>query len=175
MSESDDGDEQWTQPARERFEVAAAELVRAIEKHARVVRALSSPGDVSQVFAVGNEVARIGDRLADAQMDFTGVAYPFGLMRPDLEQEVDDGEVEEDAGSVSGFSLLRRDDFAVTDEQAVLEGGRRAYLDVWPDDSERDATADVTDLGRALYQLAHAHGWDDLKKASGLRPTAGTA
>jgi hypothetical protein len=31
----------------------------------------------------------------------------------------------------------------------------------------------VTHLGRALYQIAHAHGWHGLDVVEGLRPTGG--
>ena len=51
--------------------------------------------------------------------------------------------------------------------------GRAAYLQVWPEDGADDAAADVNHLGRAIYQIAHAEGWDALGDAPGLRPTGG--
>lgn len=54
-----------------------------------------------------------------------------------------------------------------------MDAGRRAYLRVWPDDDDVAAAADVSHLGRALYQLAHADGWHSLDQVEGLRPTGG--
>lgn len=73
----------------------------------------------------------------------------------------------------TGVSVLQRRDYRVVDEAAVMAAGRAAYLRVWPDDDEAAAAADVTHLGRALYQLAHADGWHSLDHVEGLRVTAG--
>jgi hypothetical protein len=69
--------------------------------------------------------------------------------------------------------VLERRDYAVRDEDAVLEAGRQAYLTVWPQADVQSARADVQHLGRALYQLAHAGGWHSLGEAAGLRAQAG--
>lgn len=105
---------------------------------------------------------------ADAQFDYTGTAWPFGSMH-EIDPDNDDDE-DEDEGQrpTSGVSVLQRTDLAVTDEIAVLAAGRAAYGRVWPDDDAEDAARDVTHLGRALYQLAHSDGWDNLDEVEGL-------
>lgn len=87
----------------------------------------------------------------------------------------DDDEAEADDVSTSGITVLLRRDYLVADQAAVIAEGRSAYLRVWPDDDEAAATADVTSLGRALYQVAHADGWDKLEEIPGLEPTGGSA
>ena len=57
--------------------------------------------------------------------------------------------------AVTGFTVLERRDYAVTDEAAVL------------------AAADADHLGRALYQIAEAGGWHRLGDTPGLRRQAG--
>ena len=74
---------------------------------------------------------------------------------------------------MAGVSVLRRDDYVVSKEAAVLKAGRKAYRRMWPEDDAAAATADVTHLGRALYRIAHADGWDSLRHVKGLRPVGG--
>jgi hypothetical protein len=97
-------------------------------------------------------------------------AAPFGVLNQYVE---DDEDTEEDGGAepTSGISVLQRRDYQVTDEAAVMAG--RAYLRIWPQNGEAAAAADVSHLGRALYQMAHAHGWHSLDAVDGLRPTGG--
>lgn len=54
-----------------------------------------------------------------------------------------------------------------------MKAGRKAYRRLWPGDDSAAAAADVTHLGRALYQIAHADGWDSLEQVKGLQPVGG--
>lgn len=60
----------------------------------------------------------------------------------------------------------------MTNEDAVLEAGRSAYSEVWPDKTPEHAAADVASLGRALNQIAHSTaGWSTIDTVSGLEIT----
>jgi hypothetical protein len=69
--------------------------------------------------------------------------------------------------------VLYRADYRVTDEAAVVEAGRVAYRELWPEDTEQDAQDDVTNIGRALYQIQHKDDLSKLHEVQGLEP-AGT-
>jgi hypothetical protein len=80
--------------------------------------------------------------------------------------------------TISGRALLHfecRWTYEITDEMAILEAGRSAYRWVWPGDDPAAAERDVTHIGRALYMVAHARGWDALRRLPGLVPTGATA
>ena len=148
-------------------------LIAALRVHADTMT-LNLPGG-SPMPAI-NALRETALAYVKAVSELTG----WGNVFADLYEEEDDDEFEDDEtgsameGPVSGFTVLRRYDYAVTDEQAVMEAGREACKVVWPDDSEEAAVADVDHLGRALYQIAHAHGWDSLAGVEGLRPLGGT-
>ena len=69
--------------------------------------------------------------------------------------------------------MLQRADYGIVDEAALVKAGRAAYRRVFPDETEAAAAADVTGIGRALYQVAHADGWASLDAVAGLRPLGG--
>ena len=71
------------------------------------------------------------------------------------------------------MTVLRRSDYAVRNEEAVMEAGRHAYRRSMGEADPRGAAANLTHLGRALYQIAHADGWDSLDEVERLQPTAG--
>jgi hypothetical protein len=45
---------------------------------------------------------------------------------------------------------------------------------VWPEDTDVDAAGEVTNLGRALYQVQHAGGFAALDQTPGLEPAGAT-
>ncbi|WP_426560828.1 hypothetical protein ACPPVT_12875 [Angustibacter sp. McL0619] len=176
-----DGDLQaftpWTSDGAERLRTAAAELVAALTEHAEAV-ATASDADIVQVFEANDRLLPLAVAYSDAQFDFTGNFGPFGLLHEDDDELAELDSVDEvpdagPAGPATGFTVLERRDYAVLDEDAVLEAGRQAYLSAGPDADELAAQADVQHLGRALYQLAHAGGWHSLGDADGLRAQAG--
>lgn len=162
----------WTTEGAARLRAAAAELTAAITAHAEAVTAVSKDADITEVFAASDRLLPSVLAYADAQFDYTGNGFPFGVLHQFAEQDEED-EPADEPEPATGISVLRRHDYQVTDEAAVLSAGRRAYLDVWPQDDEAAAAADVTHLGRALYQIAHAGGWHRLDELDGLRATGG--
>lgn len=176
MAHEHDDHNPWTPEGAQRLTRAAERLATAITIHADAVASAKGHRDIRTVFSAGDALLPAVLAYADAQFDYTGAGFPFGVLHQfaDDEDEDDDHDSEmAEARPASGISVLRRHDFGVTDEAAVLAAGRAAYLRVWPDDAEEDAAADVTHLGRALYQIAHADGWDSLDRVDGLRPLGG--
>ena len=168
---SDDDFTPWTSEGAARLRVAAAEFAAAITAHAEAVTSASTNADVTTVFEASDRLLPAVLAYADAQFDYTGNGFPFGALHAYAEED-DEEETEEATGPTAGISVLQRHDYVVTDEAAVLSAGRQAYLRAWPDDDEVAAADDVTHMGRALYQVAHADGWR-LDQVEGLRPTGG--
>lgn len=137
---------------------------------------MTNNAGINEVFAASDRLLPAVLAYADAQFDYTGNGFPFGVLHDYAEDddEGDDETGEEDLEPSVGISVLQRQDYRVTNEAAVMSAGRAAYLRVWPEDDEAAAAADVTHLGRALYQIAHADGWHSLNGVDGLRPTGGS-
>lgn len=164
----------WTEASAERLRAAAGELRDAVTAHAETLATLD-PNDTQALFQANEFFLPAVLEYAEAQGFHTGTFWPFGAIEEFAEEDEDDefdGE-DEDAGPVDVVSILQRHDYAVRDADAVLRSGREAYMRAWPEDSEDQAIAEVTSLGRALYQIAHADGWDHLTRVEGLRPLAG--
>ncbi|MBB3676282.1 hypothetical protein [Modestobacter versicolor] len=133
---------------------------------------MTTNAGISDVFAATDRLLPAVLAYADAQFEYTGNGFPFGVLHQFAEQDDADGP-EDEPEPAPGISVLERHDYQVTDEDAVLAAGRRAYRDAWPEDDEAAAAADVTHLGRALYQIAHVDGWSALDEVEGLSVTGG--
>jgi hypothetical protein len=173
----DDDWNPWTTEAADRLTNAAEKLADAIRIHAEAVTSAKRRRDLSIVFAADDALLTVVLAHADAHFEYTSSGSLFGVLHrlydDDDEEAGEDEETTAAERPTSGILILRRHDFAVTDEDGILAAGRAAYLSVWPDGSDEDAIADVTHLGRALYQIGHADGWDSLERLDGLRPLAG--
>lgn len=169
--EEDDDFTPWTPRGRARLRLAADRLVEAIRAHASSIGDIRSDDGAAEITAAGNQLVPALLAYADAQFDYTGTAFPLGT----LYGLVDDDENEEyaDPGPVGGVTILRRTDYVVTDEDSVMKAGRKAYRRSTGKAKTKSAAAHVTHLGEALYQIAHADGWDSLDHVKGLQPTAG--
>ena len=167
--DDDDEVERWTPAGAARLRSAAGDVAEAIMSHAEALARLAPRGELEDVFAAGDALLPVILAYADAQNDYTGRGFPLGVLHEFAEDD-DDGD---DGTPPAGVSVVQRHDYAVTDEAAVLSAGRAAYLRVWPDDDEATAARRVGHLGNALYELAHADGWDSLEDAPGLVPTGG--
>lgn len=180
VTDEDAGDfTPWSPDGAARLRVGATELAAAIVAHADALAAVTSHAGIQDVVAASERLLPAVLAYADAQFDYTGNGFPFGVLHQfaDDDENADDDEYEDDVddedASAAGVTVLQRCDYRVTDEALVMDAGRRAYLRVWPDDDDAAAAADVTHLGRALYQLAHADGWHSLDQVDGLRATGG--
>jgi hypothetical protein len=168
-------DEPWSEPARQRFEAAVGDLIANLRGHAERVMAMSgrqreTPELVRSLEALSSAV----QAFDDAHLDFTGFAVPLGLVEDDL-----DGDFDFDLGDFSGVvAVLRRDDYLVTDREALIAAGRAAYLRAWPEDEPDDAAIRVDSVGIALHEMLHAHGDlsadEVLAQTPGIVPAAST-
>lgn len=171
MNDEDEDFTPWTAAGAARVHEAAETLIDAIRIHTAAVTSVTSDAGDSEIIAAGCGLIPEVLAYVDAQFDYTGTGFPLGAVYQFAEE--DDGADVNDEGPVSGISVLRRQDYVVTDKEAVIAAGREAYRDVSGENDPEAAAADVTHLGTALYQIGHAHGWDGLKHAPGLEPSSG--
>lgn len=177
VSEDDDHQPQTPQGA-ERIREAARALAETIRSHAMAVSTAAARDDEVAVFAAGDMLLRAALRYAEAQADYTGIGYPLETLYRLLEDEEFEGggdalgEEGADGGEV--VSVLQRHDYAIVDAAAVMAAGRAAHRRSWSEGDESATGAQVTNVGNALYELAHADGWDSLDRVAGVRPVGGT-
>lgn len=163
----------WSDESRERYVARAEQAIASLRQHVDLVAASTVENDQDRIEVSADEVRLAFVALSDAEFDYSATIGPFGLLQLD-EDDDDLGEVVlDESAEHNQFSVMVRRDYAVVSEAAVLDAGRAAYLEVWPDDSADDASEDVQDLGRAIYQIIHAGDLEALNEVEGLQPTAG--
>lgn len=165
MNEDDD-DVQWTDHARDQFRAATVALVGVIQEHSRVLLAMTGrQADYPVLFESGDRLAEAAEAFADAQFELSGTWPSFEVD----DEDDDEGDADEDEQDPPArISVLHRADYRVVDPVALMEAGRQAYRQAWPDNTDEDATEDVSHLGRALYQVMHAGGLAALGHTPGL-------
>lgn len=167
----DDEPAPWSAEGAASLRSAAAQLIQAISAHAESVLATSGRAQLGDVMVASDRLVPAVLAYADAQAAYAQYAYPFGVLHQYADNDSDDEEIDTDESvATTGVTVLERRDYRITDEPAVIAAAKTAYLRVWLDDDQADAERDVTDLGRALYQLAHADGWHSLDRVDGLVP-----
>lgn len=96
-------------------------------------------------FASASGLQEAARAFCEAEFDLCG-SVPLALMRHDDEED-EDGD--QDDGSV--LPVVGRWDYRITDPDALVDAGRRAYLNAWPDDPLEDA-------GSAVGEILHGDG-----------------
>ncbi|MCL8250639.1 hypothetical protein AERO_04520 [Aeromicrobium fastidiosum] len=173
----DDDTTTWTPEGAARLTTAAESLQDAIGEHARA--SIAAAGDDEAVFRASEELLAALVAYGTAQAEHTGYGFPLLVLEQfvdddeDDDEDDDDDDEDEDEEPVAVVSVVQRHDYEVVDADAVMAAGRAAYLRVHPGDTDDEASADVSHLGRALYQLAHADGWSSLADADGIDPIGG--
>lgn len=151
---------------------ALAELTDALDAHLQAVLRRSGEADPA-VQATYTTVRNTAERYDDLLFDLTGEVTPWEFPEgPHL-----DVEYEDRGAAPEAIAVLVRRDYGVADPAGLLEAGREAYAELYPEDPREAVAADVSHPGRALYQLLHAYGVDGLdQRASdaGLAPRGGT-
>ncbi|WP_423920525.1 hypothetical protein ACPEEZ_14420 [Frigoribacterium sp. 2-23] len=198
-----ESDATWTDAARGRLRRAADDLLAAIEAQTSALLVADSETGFEVLDLAGDEVDRAASAFSDAQFalsdEFFSLAEVTATDDDDDDSASDDLADDDSAATAEVVSVLQRADFAVTDVEAVLRAGREAYAITWAadqddsdegDDGHGDAhdhehghdaaeveraelVGEPTDLGSALYEIAHAHGWAALDALDGLEPLGG--
>ncbi|WP_277210981.1 hypothetical protein [Isoptericola croceus] len=104
----------------------------------------------------------------DAEFEWCG-SFPLALVSTEEDDDLDDDE-EPERPSTPVMTMVGRWDFQVTDEDALIEAGRVAYLEAWPDQEREDAELRVESLVAAASEVAHRGGPEALEAADGLTP-----
>jgi hypothetical protein len=164
-----------TTSPQEQAQLTAAldDLTDALEAH--LAACLRSAGEADPAvqaayIALRTAASRYDDLLFTLLDEVTPWEFAEG---PHVEVERDEAEHE---AALETLGVLVRRDYAMEDDDALLAAGREAFAELHPDDSEA-ASADVSNAGRALYQLLHAYGVDGLDERAelaGLRARGGT-
>jgi hypothetical protein len=164
----------WTDAARAAFINEAEKAIAVLREHVALVAGASGPSDGGRIAVSSEAVRQAFAALSNAEFDYSAQGSPLGPLESDEELMEDFEEVPlDESAEHNQISILLRRDFAVVSQAAVLEAGRAAYLQAWPDDTPEQAARDVTHLGRALYQVMHAGDLEALSQTEGLQPTAG--
>ncbi|MFE3448292.1 hypothetical protein ACFXJ8_05090 [Nonomuraea sp. NPDC059194] len=161
--------EQFSDEARDRLRQAAEALAAMVVRHAETLCGMEGrQREAPKIFALNGPLSEAAHRFRDAQFDLTGT-FPF--FDDPVEEDEEEAESEE-TEPAERIAVLMRHDFVITDREALMAAGRAAYLRVWPDDIEDDSEFDVQTVDRAVYQLMHASGEDEiLYGVPGLKPT----
>lgn len=155
----------------ERLQAALDDLTDALEAHLNACLARSGESD-PVVQAAYNALRIAADRYDDLLYDATDEVTPWEF--PEEPPRVEFEDLDADPGLVG---VLVRRDYEIDDADRLMRSGREAYGELYPQDPEESAVADVSHPGRALYQMLHAYGVDGLDERAedaGLLPRGGT-
>lgn len=170
MNEDDLGDTQWTDAAKVEYQQRALALIEELRRH--VDSTLARTGrqtELQPYFQSVDQLMTAARAFNDAEFDWCG-SFPLAL---DDEEDDDDNswqdEEPEDALEEQPIlTVLGRWDFRVTDAAAAIVAGRAAYLRMWSDDTDEDASIRVREVKDAAAELMHEDGLAGLESADGL-------
>lgn len=151
----------------ERLLAAAAALSEAVVAHADALAAIPQGDHTDAAFEAASIVFPAIVEYAQAQEAHVGEGFPMRIL-VGVDEDVPEPLDLPDEPAM-GVSVVVRHDYRVDDEHAVMDAAADSSEDLW---GERE---DPGHLGRAIYLLSHAHGWDVLRRTPGLRPTGGVA
>lgn len=155
----------------ERLQAALDDLTDALEAHLNACLARTGESD-PVVQAAYNALRIAADRYDDLLYDATDEVTPWEF--PEEPPSIEFEDLDSDPGLVG---VLVRRDYEIDDADQLMLAGREAYGELYPQDPEESAAADVSHPGRALYQMLHAYGVDGLDERAeeaGLMPRGGT-
>lgn len=156
----------------ERLRTALIDLIEALQAHLESALQRTGEADLAAQVAytrLREAAARYDDLLFELTDEVTPWEFPEG---PHVDAEYEDRSAAPDTVGV----LVRRD-YGLADPAGLLLAGRQAYAELYPDEPEEAAAADVSHPGRAIFQLLHAFGVDGLDhhaEEAGLAPRGGT-
>jgi hypothetical protein len=161
-------------PSSEQVRDAAGKFKAAIDAHLTACEQRSSDADPA-VQEAYDSLRQAGLAYDDVLFDAYEEVTPFEA--PDVTDEEEWTALAE-AGTVSDrLSVLSRRDFTIADPAELIEAGRAAYLELFPDDVEVQADERVIDAGAAVQQMLQAYGQEGVEERaddSGLVPEGST-
>jgi hypothetical protein len=161
-------------PSSEQVRDAAERFKAAIDAHLTACEQRSSDADPA-VQEAYDTLRQVGLAYDDLLFDAYEEVTPFEA--PDVTDDEEWAALAE-AGTVSDrLSVLSRRDFTIADPAELIEAGRAAYLELFPDDVEAQADERVTDPGAAVQQMLQAYGQEGVEERaddSGLVPEGST-
>ncbi len=156
----------------DRLTAALGTLVDALREHLAAALERSGEGD-TRAQAAYTKLRAAAEEYDDLLFELTQEVTPWEFVEGGGKAP----EFEDRAAAPDSVSVLVRRDYGLADPVGLLEAGREAYAELFPDEPREAAAADVSHPGRAIYQLLHAYGVDgiDLRaESAGLSPRGGT-
>lgn len=156
----------------DRLSAALGTLVDALREHLAAALERSGEGDKRAQTAY-TRLRTAAKEYDDLLFDLTQEVTPWEF----LERGTKSPEFEDRAAAPDSVTVLVRRDYGLADLVGLLEAGREAYAELYPDEPREAGAADVSHPGRAIYQLLHAFGVDGLDlraESAGLSPRGGT-
>lgn len=166
-------DRMWTDQARSDLRDAADALIAAVRANTDALTTMAGRRrELAHVFAAHDALDAAARAFGDAQMELSGTSARFAVFaadEPDDEADDEDAHADDEIGDGFPLTVLQRRDFVVTDTARLIEQGRRAYAETWPDDTRDDAEFEVHNVGSAVSALVH-DTWDRLLDTPGIEP-----
>lgn len=177
-SPEDFAETQWTQDALSAYRASAELLVQRLGEHVRLTSSRQGrQRETSAYFASAHQVQEALDAFAEAEFDWCG-SFPVatsGSLQDDEDEDADEGPMGDPSlQDAPVVSVLGRWDYVVTDAAALMEHGRRAYLEAWPKDTADDSQVRVISVESAIREILHAAKLCDLEQVPGLEPAIST-
>src|SRR6266702_6485862 len=111
MDDDDLEHDRWTPEGGQRILAAAERLIAAIKVHAESVTSATEDSELPAVFAASSALLPAALEYADAQFDYTGNGFPFGVLHQFADDDLDDADEPDQTRPTSGVSVLRRHDY----------------------------------------------------------------
>ncbi|MDO8145641.1 MULTISPECIES: hypothetical protein [unclassified Isoptericola] len=174
MDDEDYVETQYSEAAKDEYRRRADEFVAALREHVELV--LTRKGrerEIPEYFGSTTNLENAAEAFNDAEFEWCG-SFPLALASTEDDDDDLDEEEEPERPLNPVVTMVGRWDFRVTDEDALIESGRAAYLDAWPDEDREDAEARVRSLVAAAAEVSHRGGPGALEMADGLEPERAT-
>jgi hypothetical protein len=156
----------------EAYRASAEQLVQRLREQVHLTaERRGRQREFDEYFASAEALQQSLNALAEAEFDWCGSfvvrTYQSFVEEEDAADGPDGDPAFEEAPVVS---VVGRWDYLVTDATALLDHGRTAYSQAWPDDTSDDAEIRVQDVGSAVRAIMHGAELPDLDAAPGLQP-----
>lgn len=152
----DDEVEPYSEVTQRRLEEATATLIERLRQYTLAVSGLSGrTTERAALWGANDDIAEAIASWNARALYHTGTS-PLRLPLDDDEDEAWEDDEEEAPVAIEGqLSVVSRWDLVIADTDALIAAGRAAHRRLRPEETEEDATMAVSNLGIALYSIAH--------------------